>query len=78
MHRRLYQKCYLSGSNRSRSTIVLEAFEDEVARYQIRMKVRSDFGGENILVANPAAASSDTKPIPGLRFLETSVQLFLN
>ena len=42
---------YLAARDSNRSTIVLEAFEDGVARYQIPMKVRSDFGGENILVA---------------------------
>ena len=42
---------YLAARDNNRSTVVLEAFEDGVARYQIPMKVRSDFGGENILVA---------------------------
>ena len=42
---------YLAARDNNLSQVALDAFEDGVARYQFPMKVRADYGGENVKIA---------------------------
>ena len=42
---------YLAARDNNRTEVALAAFEDGVARFQLPMKVRADYGGENVKIA---------------------------